>query len=223
MKKILIYFYAFLVSISTFIFYQGCDSGKNDIFFLNLKDKKIDMKISEDRYFIKSFGINATPTIIMNDNYWKLNDDIHSYFYLEGYLKNDGDSITILPVNYNFEKNNIKAYKLFDFTLNKPKSWKLFFKLDSEKIYGDSVCFLKKEMVNNDIFYSYSITGFTYLKKIKDYYFFGNNPTFNIVVSRTNGIVSISLINDINQSIDYEAKIYPIQKFTNNHRNLIDL
>src|ERR1700690_1690732 len=83
----------FLLLIFFFIFSLGCRRKSKKDFFWNLRGVKIDMKIASDRYFIKSFGIASKPLMIMNNSYWKLQDDEESYFYLEGYLRNDGDSI----------------------------------------------------------------------------------------------------------------------------------
>jgi len=180
------------------------------------------MKISPYKYFIKSFGIDSVPIPINNKLYWELRDDEKSYFYLEGYLKNDGDSIMILPKNYQSEGGILKAYKLFDFSLTNQKTWKFIFKIDKKNSFGGSVTFLNRSKIKSDTLFNYALTPFVFHSKINNYDY-NNQVTFNISVSKTNGIESISRYNPINHSLIFEAIIYPERKFVNNGSNLIVL
>ena len=211
----------FLLLCST-ILSLGCKKNKNPPPFSNLIGAKIDMKISADSYFLKSFGIASKPLTIMNDSYWKLEDNQRAYFYVEGYLRNDGDSVMILPINYELKKEAPKVYKLFDFSLSHQKSWKLLFKFYSKDGYGASVTFLNKSIVKGNTIYNFSLTPFFYHETINDYDY-SNRPTFNIAVSKSNGIVTISTSDPINSSIIYEAIIYPKQKFLNNMGDKLEL
>ena len=134
----------FFLSLILICLLLSCKKNVSKDFFTKLKGANISMQIESNKYFIKSFGISSNPLTVKNVLYWRLHDDNKSYFYLEGYLNNSNDSVMILPISNRLQKDSIKIYKLFDFTLDHKKSWKLYFNIDLNSSKGDSVTFLIK-------------------------------------------------------------------------------
>lgn len=195
------------------IFEFGCKGNLKRAVFPKMKDTFDDVKISDNFFFIKSFGLSKRPLSIDDKLYWNLHSDKNSYFFLSGFVRAVNDSVMFLPYDYakSFRRNQEK--KLFDFSARKKDSWTIQYNDSSNYIMGDSVVYTGEETVNNEAIFKFMFYPFTHRGKI-NYYI---DRPLEVYVSKENGIVSIrESLSDKNKTTDWLVLIlYPKQTFEN--------
>ncbi|SFT13294.1 hypothetical protein SAMN04487890_11212 [Mucilaginibacter polytrichastri] len=173
----------------------------------------IDMKINDNIYFVKSFGLSDSSYLIHWNRYWKIKSG-NAFFYLSGFIREKKSTILFIPEAYRNNLFNISEFKLFDFNAKANDSWKIIYDKDNEKsIRGDSITFIGKKVIKNDTLYRFSMVKFSFNSEKHKNNYAGN--TLFLEVSKQNGIVKITKY-DLLQRIDCQAILYPKERFVNN-------
>jgi hypothetical protein len=200
-----------------------CRTHKNQsrYFFNGMKPSYPDIKIGSNSYFLKSFGISSKATTIRSAQYWKLSCG-NALFYLSGYLRMLNDSIIFIPIDYNPNVEKIPTYKLFDFNARINNSWKIYYNKETKPTMGDSITYLGGKIIYRDTLFQYSIVPFFLNRKHDGYQEFG--PTLKLEVSLKNGITKITREGiGLHNGIEYQAELFPKQRFINNLGNAAEL
>lgn len=212
-----------VILIATITTITSCKKKIRRDFFEGMTDTAIDIKIDSNNYFVRSFKLSAEAIVNGNKAYWKLDDNEKSYFYLEGYLRKQYDSVMIIPIGVPVAEHENEEYKLFDFSLKHKASWKIIFKTGKLEALGDSITYLNTTILPKDTLYRFKLTPFVFRHSNKYYDYNSGRGSIYLEVSKYNGIETISKYNPINDSIVYQAILYPKLKFVNNGRHNLEL
>ncbi|MEO3402296.1 hypothetical protein AAFN85_00230 [Mucilaginibacter sp. CAU 1740] len=203
--------------IAIVLLFSACGRESRDI-FPRMSDHFDDVKVNNAFFFIKSFGLSSTPTLINGIDYWLLKNNDDSYFRMKGYLRRLNDSVMVIPSDYNKE---IREEKLFDFSNNRGKAWKVTLKTNKYYNSGDSIQLFNIQKSVGDTLFIYKLRSFVFYKKSQREEHYG--PTFQLEVSRKHGIVSITKLKEQGIDFDYRVTLYPKQVFINQDNGLVDL
>jgi hypothetical protein len=200
----------------------SCKGNMERGVFPKMKDTYDDVRVRDNFFFIKSFGLNQRSLVIEDKLYWNLHSDKDAYFFLSGFIRAFNDSVMFLPYDYlrSFRQN--KEKKLFDFSAGKGESWSIQYNDMSNYIMGDSIVFTGKETINNKAIFKFMFHPFTHRGKKRKYYI---DRPLEVYVSKENGIVSIreSLSNRTKIADWLVLTLYPNQKFVNRYPDLLKI
>ncbi|HEY8929089.1 MAG TPA: hypothetical protein VIM55_07850 [Mucilaginibacter sp.] len=185
-----------------------------------MKERYGDMKIDSNSYFLMSFGLSRSATSIHDKNYWKLNCQEGSYFFLSGYLRKQGDVIWYIPSAFASLDMPVKENKLFDFGAKVNDSWAVFNQKIRDELLGDSIKVMSIRRGSRDTIFEYQIAYFQYNTSLKKIIGVGHH--FNLEVNPRLGIVSITSIG-VPSKFYYKAILQPKEKFINTMKGTVEL
>ena len=194
-----------------------CNQKKDRTFFQEMKGDFGAITLDSMSFFLNGFGLERDGVLHDGKRYWKLKCK-EGLFFLTGYLRQQNDSIMLLPLTA-LTSINDKEGKLLDFNAVPNSGWTVLTTTKGKMLRGDSIVYLGMRKVGLDSIFQFEMYPFNFFKeiKIKSYH----QPSFRIDISRQKGFVSISAMQN-SDTLVY-CPLYPTPKLIDKRGGMLFL
>lgn len=208
-----------IVYIGSVLMIAGCQKSSRRDFFKVMRSEYEDIALQKNFFFLKDFGIEEQSFKIKDKKFWRIHSGENSFFYLNGYIREENDCIMFIKANRNVFNIGEKETKLFDFKAKKGGSWKISFGKVGDKFLGDSIIYTGNKIEPYGIVYKFEFHPYKIVNKQIRYI----DKVLEVCVNKTFGIVSIGRARLTGNGYDYLLLLYPEQRFFNFKGNAIDI